>query len=352
MPDIALRFHKDMLVAEGAMGTMLTRQGMPAGECPMFLNVLDPEMVLEVHRYYHLAGAHCAISNSFGGTRAKLAAYGLEDRLEELNIAAVKLAAHHKPQHVLADMGPCGLVMEPLGDATYDEMFAQYYEQAVALAKANPDAILIETMTDIADARCALLACKSACDLPVIVSCTFGENGRMDLSGTDPATAAIILEACGADAVGMNCGLGPDNMFPLLEAMAQATSLPLIAQPNAGMPQLDAQGNTVYPGTPDQMAYWAERYRSIGVQIIGSPPSTWSSPTATSSPARWSAAAWCWPVRVAACASMAARARRWWASASIPRASARSRRSCWMARSTWCTAMRAARSKQARICWT
>ncbi|MBQ6454061.1 MAG: homocysteine S-methyltransferase family protein [Coriobacteriales bacterium] len=149
-------------------------------------------------------------------------------------------------------------------------MCAQSYEQAVALAQATPDAILIETRTDSADARCALRACKSACDLPVIVSCTFGENGRMDLSGTDPATAAIILEACGADAVGMNCGLGPDNMFPLLEAMAQATSLPLIAQPNAGMPQLDAQGNTVYPGTPDQMAYWAERYRSIGVQIIGS----------------------------------------------------------------------------------
>lgn len=270
MPDIALRFGKDMLTCEGAMGTMLQRAGMPAGECPEYLNVLDPEMVMEVHRYYRLAGANIAVSNTFGGTRNKLRAYGLEDRLTELNMAGVKIAQQFHPEHVFADVGPCGLVMQPLGSATFEELFAQYFEQIGSLAKAGPEAILIETMTDIADARCAVLAAQAACHLPVLVTCTFNENGVMDLSGTDPETAAVVLEAVGADAVGINCGLGPEQTYPLLCRMAAATSLPLIVQPNAGMPTLDRQGNTVYPLTPEQMGDWAVRFREAGAQIIGS----------------------------------------------------------------------------------
>ncbi|NTU88717.1 MAG: dihydropteroate synthase [Actinobacteria bacterium] len=270
MPDIELRFGKDMLICEGAMGTMLQRQGMPAGACPEHLNVLDPEMVIEVHRYYHLAGAHCAITNTFGGTRAKLREYGLEDRLEELNLAGVMIAKQVHPEHVLADVGPCGLVMQPLGSATFEEVFAQYFEQISVLAKAEPDAILIETMVDISDARAAVLAARAACDLPVLVTCTFDESGRMDLSGTDPATAAVILEAAGADAVGLNCGLGPAQIYPLLCAMSAATKLPLIVQPNAGLPTLDANDNTIFPGTPEEMAEWGEKFREVGAQLVGS----------------------------------------------------------------------------------
>ena len=270
MPDIALRFGKDMLVCEGAMGTMLLKAGMPAGECPEYLNVLDPEMVGEIHKYYRMAGANVAISNTFGGTRNKLDAYGLGDRVEELNMAGVIIARQAQPEHVVADVGPCGLLMQPMGSATFEEVFAQYFEQISALAKAEPEAILIETMTDIADARCALLAAQAACDLPVIVTCTFDENGVMNISGTDPETAAIILEAAGADMVGINCGLGPQQVFPLMQRMASATSLPLIVQPNAGLPELDHQGRTVYRLTPDEMADWAVRFREIGVQVIGS----------------------------------------------------------------------------------
>jgi 5-methyltetrahydrofolate--homocysteine methyltransferase len=260
-----------MLTLEGAMGTMLQKQGIPAGECPEFLNVLDPEVVLEVHKYYHIAGAQCAISNTFGGTRAKLAEYGLEDRLVELNVAGVMLAKDQHPEHVLADVGPCGLVMQPLGKATFEEVFAQYFEQVSALAKAEPDAILIETMVDIADARAAVLAAHYACDLPIIVSCTFNEAGRMDLSGTDPQTAAIILEAAGAHVIGLNCGLGPQQMYPLLCQMATATNLPLLIQANAGLPLFDERtGRTVFPGTADEMAAWALRFREAGAQFIGS----------------------------------------------------------------------------------
>ena len=127
----------------------------------------------------------------------------------------------------------------------------------MALAAEHPDAIFIETMTDIAEARCAVLAAKSVTDLPVFASCTFGLSGRMDISGTEPEVAAVVLEAAGADAVALNCGLGPEQMLPLLARMVSATRLPVIVQPNAGLPTLDDEGHTVFPGTPEEMAAFA-----------------------------------------------------------------------------------------------
>ena len=161
MPDIMKRLGHEVLVLDGAMGTMLQRAGLPAGECPELLNITAPEMIGDVHRFYQLAGADCSITNTFGGSRPKLAEYGYGDRVEEFNRAAVRIAKSHGSPHVLADMGPTGLVMEPLGPATFDEVFAAFAEQAAALAAENPDAIFIETMTDIAEARCAVLAAKS-----------------------------------------------------------------------------------------------------------------------------------------------------------------------------------------------
>ena len=270
MPDIMMRLGRDVLVVDGAMGTMLHRAGLPAGECPELLNVTAPEMIADVHRLYDLAGADCVTTNTFGGSAPKLAEYGLADRVAELNVAAVRIARREGAAHVLADMGPTGLVMEPMGSATFDEVFDAFAEQAAALASAGPDAIFIETMTDIAEARCAVLAATSVTDLPVFVSCTFGLAGRMDLSGTDPETAAVVLEAAGADAIGMNCGLGPDQMLPLLRRMAAATKLPVYAQPNAGLPTLDAEGHTVFPGTPEEMGEFAAAARLAGAAMVGS----------------------------------------------------------------------------------
>jgi 5-methyltetrahydrofolate--homocysteine methyltransferase len=248
---------------------MLQREGIPAGECGEHLNLLDSELVTEIHRRYVRAGAQCVTTNSFGATRHKLSSYGLEDQAADINRAAVECVRAAGAQHILADIGPCGLVIEPLGPATFDEAYQNYYEQAEVLASAGPDAILIETMTDIADARCALLAARAACDLPVMVSCTFNESGRMDLSGTDPETAAAILEACGAAAVGMNCGLGPESLLPFVRRMTRATRLPVIIQPNAGIPALDASGNTVFPGTADEAAEHAVLFREAGASLIG-----------------------------------------------------------------------------------
>ena len=270
MPDIMMRLGREVLVIDGAMGTMLHRSGLPAGECPELLNITAPEMVGGVHSLYSLAGADCVSTNTFGGSRPKLEEYGYGDRVEEFNRAAVRIAKGCGSAHVLADIGPTGLVLEPLGPAKFDELFAAFAEQAAALAAENPDAIFIETMTDIAEARCAVLAAKSVTGLPVFASCTFGLSGRMDISGTDPETAAIVLEAAGADAIALNCGLGPEQMLPLLARVVSATKLPVIAQPNAGLPFLDDQGNTVFPGTPDDLAAFAVGARLAGAAAIGS----------------------------------------------------------------------------------
>lgn len=269
MPDISLRLGREVLVIDGAMGTMLQRQRIPAEQAVMQLNVTAPEMIAEVHHLYALAGADCATTNSFGGTRHKLDAYGLGDQVVELNRAAVRVARMGGAVHILADVGPTGLVLEPLGSAVFDEVFGLFAEQVAALAAEHPDAILIETMTDIAEARCAVLAARSVTDLPVFATCTFGLNGRMDLSGTDPETAAVILEAVGASAVGLNCGLGPEQILPLVNRMASATSLPVIVQPNAGLPRLE-DGVTVFPGTADEMGEYAARFVSAGASLVGS----------------------------------------------------------------------------------
>ena len=270
MPDIMMRMGRDVLVLEGAMGTMLQRAGMPAGDCPELLNVAAPEVVENIHRQYALAGADCCATNTFGGSRPKLAEYGYGDRVEELNRAAVRICKKDGAPHVLGDVGPTGLVLEPMGRATFDEVFDIFAEQISALAAEEPDAIFFETFTDIAELRCGVLAAKSVCDLPVFASCTFGLSGRMDLSGTDPETAAVILEAAGADAVGLNCGLGPDQMLGLAERMVSATKLPVLVQPNAGLPTLDASGKTVFPGTPYEMGVFADQARAVGVAGIGS----------------------------------------------------------------------------------
>jgi len=270
MPDISLRFDKDIIVVDGSMETMLQREGIPSDECGMLLNVLDPDLIVSIHGRYKAAGAQAITTNSFGGTRSELADYGLADHVVELNKAAVQLAKQVNPQHILAAVGPCGKVLAPVGTASYEEVFQEYAQQTLALASEGPDAILIKSMVDIANACCAVRAARSVCDLPVMVSCTFDANGHMELSGTDPEAAAVMLEDVGANVVGLNCGLGPDQCLSLARRMAKATLLPLIIQPDAGLTSPDASGATVYPGTADGFAGMAYAARELGVQFIGS----------------------------------------------------------------------------------
>ncbi|MDR1775036.1 MAG: homocysteine S-methyltransferase family protein [Actinomycetes bacterium] len=260
-----------MLVLEGAMGTMLQTAGIDIAGAPEELNLTHADAIIDIHRRYCAAGATCAITNTFGGSRPKLDAHACGDRVGQLNASAVRLARAGGAPYVLADIGPTGLVLDPLGSADFETVYAAFLEQARALASQAPDAFLLETYTDIAEARCAVLACREAApEIPVLALVTFGVDGRMELSGTDPATAALILQAAGAAAVGMNCGLGPDQMLPLLEQMAAGCDLPLVVQPNAGLPRLDADGNTVFPGTPDDFTDFSRTAAALGVAAIGS----------------------------------------------------------------------------------
>ncbi|MBI5696769.1 MAG: homocysteine S-methyltransferase family protein [Nitrospirae bacterium] len=261
------------LVLDGAMGTMLQEAGMAPGDCPEGLNTANPDMVVGVHRKYVDAGADIITTNSFGGSRIKLAEYGLDGRLAELNAAAVALArkaaeSAGREIFVAADIGPTGKFLEPVGSMTFDECYDVFAEQVKAIADAGPDCILIETMSDIKEARAAVIAAKENSSLPVLITMTFQQDLRT-LLGTPPEAAIAVLEAAGADMIGANCSLGPEGVYEVARAMAAVARVPLIFQPNAGLPRL-VDGKTVYPATPAELADFAEKFFDLGVGVIGS----------------------------------------------------------------------------------
>ncbi len=270
MPDILLHAAQEPLVIEGAMGTMLTRFGLSTNHGSSRYNLEEPETIEQIHQLYVQAGAQVAVTNTFDANANMLKEQGLDHLVAEINQAAVRLAHQAKPQHILGNIGPCGLMMQPVGMARFDEVFAIYQEQAHALISERPDGILIETMIDLLDARAALLAVRSVSELPVLVTCSFDEHGRMPLSGSTPEVAAVVLEACGATAIGVNCSAGPDQALEIIKAMRPYTSLDLIAQPNAGLPTTNARGELVYSVGPDKFASRVSEFLASGVRFMGS----------------------------------------------------------------------------------
>lgn len=257
-----------MHLFDGAMGTMLQKYGLAGSECPDYCNVSHPDVVQRIHREYAEAGSEYITTNTFGASPLKLADYGLEDQVEAIAQAAVRNARAASPHiRVAGDIGPTGQFIRPLGDLSFDEAASNFYRLAKALADAGADCLIIETIIDIQEMRAALTAAKAACSLPVICQMSYSEDGRT-ITGTDPAAAAILLDAMGADVIGANCSVGPDKLLEAAKQMARVTDKPLIIQPNAGMPVLD--GNTTrFPLAPEDMAPYIARFAEAGVTFAG-----------------------------------------------------------------------------------
>lgn len=261
--------ERRVLVLDGAMGTLLQERGLPPGGCPELMNRTAADVVAAIHREYTEAGADIIVTNTFGGNRVKLAHYGLQDEVVELNRRAVELARQAAGSNgfVAGSIGPTGRFLEPVGDAGFAEMLEVFAEQVRALADAGADLITFETFLDIRELRAGVIACHDVCTLPVVAQMTFDDGGRSVL-GTPPEAAAVTLDALGVDVIGSNCGLGIDGIYAVLERMRSVCVRPLIAQANAGLPQL-IDGCTVFPGTPEGMTAFHERLIALGARIIG-----------------------------------------------------------------------------------
>jgi 5-methyltetrahydrofolate--homocysteine methyltransferase len=259
-----------VLVADGATGTMLQAAGLSEGTAPESWNLTHPEKILDLHRAYLEAGSQIILTNSFGGSRFRLGKKGLQDKVHEVNRAAAALAREAAGQEafVAGSMGPTGELMKPLGTLSYVVALEAFAEQAEALAEGGADAILVETMSDLNEAKAAIVGAKQATDLPILCTLSF-DTQRHTMMGVSPRRAAKEMWPLGLVAIGGNCGKTLDDMEEVLRQMGKAVpEATLMAKPNAGLPRL-VDGQAVYDVTPQVMAEYALRYAELGAKIIG-----------------------------------------------------------------------------------
>jgi 5-methyltetrahydrofolate--homocysteine methyltransferase len=262
-----------VVLLDGGFGTELIRHGFPEGACPEAWNIEKPEAIRAIHRSYFEAGADAVTANSFGGSPIKLAAHGLENRCYELNKAAAELANSVKPagRFVGGSIGPTGKFLKPQGPFTEPEFEAAFAEQARGLTDGRADFLIIETQYDLRETLCALRGARSVSPLPVFATMTYNRTprGHFTLMGDSAAACLEALEKAGAAAVGSNCTLDSREMAALVMEMRSLTSLPLVAQANAGKPVLSADGQVVYSqGIDDYMKYVPEMAAN-GANLIG-----------------------------------------------------------------------------------
>lgn len=247
------------ILFDGAMGTMLQRSGVSIPAIPELLNLTEPELLQDIHHQYELAGSQIVYANTFGANRLKL-----EDQLEEVIEAGIKNARLGAGTcKVALDIGPLGQLMEPMGTFTFEEA----YEQFAQIVKAGKDAdlIVIETMSDLLETKAAVLAAKENSSLPVYVTMSFEENGRT-FTGCTVESMAMTLEGLGVDALGFNCSIGPDGMIDLVKRLSRCTNLPIIAKPNAGLPD---PATSRYDMKPETFAKYMTRLHEAGASLIG-----------------------------------------------------------------------------------
>ncbi|QSQ08513.1 Methionine synthase [Koleobacter methoxysyntrophicus] len=261
--------QKRIVVFDGAMGTLLLEKGLVREVCPESLNITHGDVIQEIHTRYIEAGARVVQSNTFGANRIKLKEWGLESRVEEINTLALTYARKACGNNAVAaaSIGPTGKILEPAGSFTFEEALDVFREQIRGVLKGGAQAIIIETMSQLNEARAALIAARELTNLPVICTMTFEKNSRT-LMGTEAAAAALVLQSLGADIIGVNCSLGPGELINVVHEMYQVASVPILVQPNAGIPVMEG-GQTLYPVGPEEFARLCINLIEAGAGAVG-----------------------------------------------------------------------------------
>ncbi len=265
-----LNNNNGLLFLDGATGTNLMKAGMPSGVCPEKWILEHPQIMIDLQTKYVEAGSHIVYAPTFTANRIKLQEYGLEAYQKEYiqQLVMISKQAAGEKALIAGDITMTGQQLRPIGNLELEELIEIYKEQIIYLSKAGVDLLVVETMMSLAETRAALIAAKEVCDLPVIVTLTFEDTGRT-LFGTDPATAAIVMESLGACAIGVNCSSGPAQMVNIIKEMSKVCSIPLIAKPNAGLPIVDTDGTMTYPMTPQEFAEEMKELVKAGASILG-----------------------------------------------------------------------------------
>lgn len=267
---------KQLLFFDGGMGTMLQGMGLQPGEIPEYWNMEHPDKMIEIHYQYFMAGANVISTNTFGANPVKFP----QDKYTSAQVVAADIALAKKAQakveketgrtnlYVITSVGPTGKLLKPLGDLDFDEAYEGFKTIVTAAEKAGSDAILIETMTDSYEIKAAVLAAKENTNLPIIVTVMLDENGKLLTGGTIQSLNAM-LEGLGVDGVGLNCGFGPDQIAKFVPEYLETTSLPMLVNPNAGLPQTDENGNTVWALTAEEFGEKVAKFAELGVFNLG-----------------------------------------------------------------------------------
>lgn len=249
--NIVEKLKNSIVYIDGGLGSLLQKRGLPSGVLPEVWNITNPDVLIDIHKSYIQAGAQVITTNTFGANELKMTE--CEYPLNDLITAAVdnvkkacELCGKKSGEDVYTalSVGPCGKLLKPLGDLDFEAAVAAFSKTIAIGEKAGADVVIIETMSDTYEAKAALVAAKESCSLPVFVTCAYDERSKL-MTGADPAAVVAMLEGLGADAIGLNCGLGPHQMKSIAEQYVKYSSIPVIVSPNAGLPK-SVDGKTVY----------------------------------------------------------------------------------------------------------
>ncbi|MDD5503705.1 MAG: homocysteine S-methyltransferase family protein [Candidatus Omnitrophica bacterium] len=273
MKDIKKRLIREVLVCDGAMGTMLMQNGMPEGECPDYWGMVNHKKLLDIHKSYIQAGADMITTNTFGSNWLKLKRFSLQDKVRQINTISAELArqAARDKAYVLGDIGPSGEYIKPVGDIEFDQMYNIFAEQARTLEDARVDLILLETFYDMQELNCAILAVKDNTKLPVIASMTFQRLKDKSFKTTSGINIACFVEQAvkaGADIIGSNCTVTGIDMADIVLGIKEQKASAIIAQPNAGMPRMESD-RIVYDETAECFGKHTISLIEKGANIIG-----------------------------------------------------------------------------------